>query len=75
VYYVYILSCADGSFYVGSTQNLGTRKKLTVMDEAPHTPSSTGRSVFSILRDFTPGRTRQRRNPSSNAGAMRKKQR
>jgi putative endonuclease len=27
VYYVYILSCADGSFYVGSTQNLATRIK------------------------------------------------
>jgi putative endonuclease len=27
VYYVYILSCADGSFYVGSTQNLDTRVK------------------------------------------------
>jgi predicted GIY-YIG superfamily endonuclease len=25
MYYVYMLSCADGSFYVGSTQNLATR--------------------------------------------------
>ena len=27
MYYVYMLSCADGSFYVGSTQNLGARIK------------------------------------------------
>jgi predicted GIY-YIG superfamily endonuclease len=35
VYYVYILSCADGSFYVGSTQNLITRIKTH--DGASHT--------------------------------------
>jgi putative endonuclease len=27
VYYVYILRCADGSFYVGSAQNLDARLK------------------------------------------------
>ena len=28
VYYVYILRCADGSFYVGSAQNVETRVKV-----------------------------------------------
>jgi putative endonuclease len=75
VYYVYILSCADGSFYVGSTQNLATRIKTHgdgrgAAHTFKHRPFRLVYSERFLSRTDASARERQ-----LNAGAMRKKQR
>jgi hypothetical protein len=76
VYYAYTVRCADGSFYVGSAQDLDSRVKAhTTARAAPHIRSSIVPSNWFIPKLSNQKLPQFQGSGSSSVGAMRKKQR
>lgn len=54
--FVYIVQCADGSYYTGWTKDLDRRIAATTPAQEPDTPAAGALSGSSIPSGFPPGR-------------------
>ena len=71
--FVYILKCADGSYYVGSTTDLAERERFHNEGLGAAYTASVGPSGLCIQKPTNPGLPLASARPSSSAGRVRRR--